>query len=394
MKRPFIILQKNTLNINIRSLILSYFLRFCLFLFSFYPFPPPVHAQILYDTATQNLVLEAIDHIYNYEFGEVESLARQIRAKYPNHPVNSMLKAMQLQWQYLPVKDNKAVSGQYINLLQDCLVKAKILEKNEKTRPEAAFFSMAGHGYIALMHNYNDDKIKAAGEAKQAYDYVMEGFKYMDKNPEFYFSSGLYNYYVIRYPEDHPIVKPMLFFFKNGNREEGLRQMDVAARKGVFTRTESAFYLARIFLKHELRYDRASSYLGTLNQKYPNNPIFLMKYTEALLLLNKYEEALPYLERLKKRNDRFFPIAWRTFEGLTQEKHFKNDQEAVKSYQAALRQPFDDEYTKEYHAFAYAGLARIALRAGDRKKAGTNYKKVEDLAEYKALLKEAKAFFK
>jgi tetratricopeptide (TPR) repeat protein len=392
MKQVLILLQRNIP--KIRNSIHSYALQFFLLLFTLNCFSYPAHAQILYDTATQNLVLESIDNIYNYEFGEVEPLTRQIRAKYPNHPVNSMLKAMQLQWQYLPVKDNKAVSGQYLSLLDDCLKKAKVLEKNEKTRPEAAFFSMGGHGYIALMHNYNGDKLKAVSEAKQAYDYVMEGFKYMDKNPEFYFSSGLYNYYVIRYPEDHPIVKPMLFFFKDGNREEGLRQMDIAARKGMFTRTESAFYLARIFLKHELRYERASSYLASLTQKYPNNPVFLMKYTEALLLLNKYEEAQPYLERLTKRNDKFFPIVWRTFEGIIQEKHLKNDQEAVKFYQTALRQPYDDEYTKEYHAFAYAGLARIALRAGDRKKAAGYYKKVEDLAEYKALLKEAKDFFK
>lgn len=371
-----------------------FFLRSCLFSFAFCSFLSTASAQILYDTVTQNMVLEVIDHIYNYEFGEIEPLAKQIRAKYPHHPVNAMLKAMQLQWQYLPIKDNKALSGQYLSLLQECMTKAQALEKDAKTRPEAAFFSMAGHGYIALIHNYNGDKIKAASEAKQAYNYVMDGFKYMERNPEFFFSSGLYNYYMIRYPEDHPIVKPIVIFFKDGNREEGLRQMDVAARKGVFTRTESAFYLARIFLKHELRHDRASSYLATLTQKYPNNPIFLMKHTEALLLLGKYEEAQPYLERFKKRNDKFFPIAWHTFEGLIQEKNLKNEQEAIKSYQSALRQPYDDEYTKEYHAFAYAGLARIALRAGDRKKAIAYYKKVEELAEYKALIKEAKTFLK
>lgn len=73
---------------------------------------------------------------------------------------------------------------------------------------------MAGHGYIALIHNYNNEKMKAASEAKKAYDYVMDGFKYMQHNPEFYFSSGLYNYYMIRYPEDHPIVKPVVFSLK------------------------------------------------------------------------------------------------------------------------------------------------------------------------------------
>lgn len=365
------------------------------FLFIAFSFPPlPARAQILYDTPTQELVLEAIDHIYNYEFAAVEPVARQIRAKYPNHPVNAMLKAMQMQWQYLPVKDNKAMSGQYAKLLEECIAKAKVLEKNEKTRPEAAFFSMAGHGYVALIHNYNDEKMKAASEAKKAYDYVMAGFKYMNHNPEFYFSSGLYNYYIIRYPEDHPIVKPVVLFFKDGNREEGLRQMDIASKKGMFTRTESSFYLARIYLKHEQRYDKASSYLGNLVEKYPNNPIFLMKHTEALLLLGKYEEAEPFIEKLKKRNEPFFSLVSHTLEGMYLEKQSRNDQAAQRLYLTAIRQPRDEEYTKEYQAFAYAGLARIAIRAGDKRKATEYYKIVSDLAEYKGTLKEAKNFLK
>ena len=365
------------------------------FLFILLSFPQlPARAQILYDTPTQELVLEAIDHIYNYEFAAVEPVARQIRAKYPNHPVNAMLKAMQMQWQYLPVKDNKAMSGQYAKLLEECIAKAKVLEKNEKTRPEAAFFSMAGHGYIALIHNYNDEKMKAASEAKKAYDYVMAGFKYMNHNPEFYFSSGLYNYYMIRYPEDHPIVKPVVLFFKDGNREEGLRQMDIASKKGMFTRTESSFYLSRIYLKHEQRYDKANSYLENLVEKYPNNPIFLMKHTEALLLLGKYDEAEPFLEKLKKRNEPFFSLVSHTLEGMYLEKHSRNDQAAQRLYLTAIRQPRDEEYTKEYHAFAYAGLARIAIRAGDKRKATEYYKIVSDLAEYKGTLKEAKNFLK
>ncbi|HAK77939.1 MAG TPA: hypothetical protein DCM71_13780 [Runella sp.] len=365
------------------------------FLFIVLSFPPlPARAQILYDTPTQELVLEAIDHIYNYEFAAVEPVARQIRAKYPNHPVNAMLKAMQLQWQYLPVKDNKAMSGQYAKLLEECIAKAKVLEKNEKTRPEAAFFSMAGHGYVALIHNYNDEKMKAASEAKKAYDYVMAGFKYMDHNPEFYFSSGLYNYYMIRYPEDHPIVKPVVLFFKDGNREEGLRQMDIASKKGMFTRTESSFYLARIYLKHEQRYDKASSYLGHLVEKYPNNPVFLMKHTEALLLLGKYDDAEPFIDKLKKRNEPFFSLVSQTLEGMYLEKHSRNDQAAQRLYLTAIRQPRDEEYTKEYQAFAYAGLARIAIRAGDKRKATEYYKIVTDLAEYKGTLKEAKNFLK
>ena len=305
-----------------------------------------------------------------------------------------MLKALQMQWQYLPVKDNKTMVKPYINLLEDCLVKARPLEKNEKTRPEAVFFLMATHGYIALMHNYNGDFMKAAGEGRKAYSYVMDGFKFTEINPEFHFSTGLYNYYVEKYPHEHPIVKPLMIFFKDGNTVAGLQQMEVATRKGIFTRTESAFFLARIYLKHEQRYDRATALMATLTQKYPNNPIFLMKHVESLCLGLRFQEAAPLLAKLGKQSSPIFKLATQTFEGFVEEKSLKNDLKASEFYQAALKIPFDDEFTKEYHAFAYAGLARIAARAGNRKKAISYYKKMQDVAEYEFLLKEAKLFLK
>ena len=355
-------------------------------------FAKSAHSQLLYDAPTQQLVLEAIDHIYAYEFGEVEPLAAQIRAKYPNHPVNPMLKALQMQWQYFPVKDNKNTLKLYFQLLQDCINKANLLEKNEKTKPEATFFLMAAHGYIALVHNYNNDFLKALGESKRAYNYVMDGFKFTEINAEFYFSTGLYNYYVEKYPQEHPIVKPLMWFFKDGSMPKGLQQMDIAARKGVFTRTEAAFFLARIYLKHEQQYDKAANYLNGLAQKYPNNGIFQMRQIEALLLANRFAEAQPILEKFKKRNAPFFVLATRAFEGLLQEKLVKNDPKAAEFYQVALKIPYDDEHTREYHAFAFAGLARIAARTNDRKKAVFYYKKMQEVAEYESLIKEAKVF--
>lgn len=58
----------------------------------------------------------------------------------------------------------------------------------------------------------------------------------------------------------------------------------------------------------------------------------------------------------------------------------------------ALKQVYNDPYTKEYVAFAYAGLARIAARANDRNRAKMNYKKALAVAQYKGLIKEAKGY--
>jgi tetratricopeptide (TPR) repeat protein len=368
-----------------RLLIVSFFLFFIV---------QKVSAQLINDTPTQQLVIEAIDHIYNYEFNEIEPLAKQIRAKYPNHPVNSLLKAMQWQWQYLPVKDNKTIGPQYLQTLEQCLKQAKILEKTEATRPEAAFFAMASHGYIGLVHNHNEDRLKAAGEAKRGYNYVMNGFDLMNKNAEFYFSTGLYNYYIVQYPEEHSIVKPLTLFFRDGNKELGLKQLEIGSKKGTFTRTEATFFIARIYMKHEAKPEKAIPFSQILVQKYPQNPVYLMKHTEALILAGRYAEAIPNLEKLKKFNEKFFPTAAEVFEGLIQEKHYKKDAEAADNYQRMLRMTTDDEFTKHYLPFAYAGLARIADRLGDRKRATILYKKVAQTTEYEHLRRESKKYLK
>lgn len=345
-------------------------------------------AQILYDNSTQGVILKALNYIYNYEFAESEALQRQIKVKYPNHPVVPLLRAIQLQWQYLPVKDNKVVGSQYLALLNDCLAKSEIIEKDPKNLAEVVFFQMAVHGYIAVVNNFNGDSFKAANEARKAYSYVVKGFDLMEQNPEFYFSTGMYNYYVERYPIDHPIVKPVMLFLKDGNMALGLKQVEMAALKSVFSRAESAFYLSRILLKHEKKYDRAAVLMANLVKTYPNNPIYLMKNVEALMLAKKYEEAHRLNEILKTKSGTIYQLAAYVFEAMYQEKELKNDKLAMQSYLATLKIPFDDEYTKDYHAFAYFGLSQIATRAKDPVKARNYLKKAQSLTEYEHIVRK------
>jgi tetratricopeptide (TPR) repeat protein len=214
----------------------------------------------------------------------------------------------------------------------------------------------------------------------------------MDKNIEFYFSTGLYNYYVERYPIDHPVVKPFMLVFKSGNMALGLKQMDVSAKRALFTRPEANYYLAHVYVKHETNFPKAVEHLDYLVDRYPKNPIFQLKYVEALLLAGRYEEGRVALQKLKKMQHKLLPAAIYTFDGIVAERLAKNDSAATLAYQAALKQPVDIAYTQEEHGLAYAGLARIAARANNRNQAKAYYKKALDVAEYKFVIREAKAY--
>lgn len=374
-------------------MMLRYLLTYCFVGYGIVLFQAPLaQAQILNDTPTQQLILMSLDKIYNYEFKEAAEIAQKIRSKYPNHPVGSMLQATQLYWQHLPLGNNPQAKQQYVATLNQCLKQGEALKGKHDL--EANFFLLAAHSYLAMQESDEGSFMKALGEAKRAYTYMKKGFELTDKNPEFYFSTGLYNYYVEEYPEDHPIVKPFMLFFQDGNRAKGLQQLEMGYRKAIFTRTESAYYLVYIYLKPENRPDKALTFTTLLHHQYPNNPLYLARHAEALVLAGKYAEAQAHTQALMKMNGIIFPVSGRIFEGIIQEKYFKNDKQAAFFYQTALKMPFDERFTEDYHAMAYCGLGRIAQRANNKAQAREYYKKALDIAEYKATIAEAKAYLK
>lgn len=368
------------------------FLRSVLLLVYFGTFNVSARAQVMADAGAQQTIQKALDDIYNLEFADADAQIRLIRARYPQHPIGPILLATKLELQCLPIHENKVATAQFTQAVSQSLEMAKrMLDKNEDD-PEGVFFALTAHSYMASLYNNQSESLKAVGESKRSYSYLKDGFKLMDKNPDFYFTTGLYNYYVERYPLDHPVVRPFMFFFTDGDMALGLKQMDMAARRGVFMRVGANYYLAHILIKHEMQPARAAQYTKYLADKYPNNPLFGMINAEALLLAGRYTDARPYVQRLRTMTNKLVPLAVATFEGILTEQADKNDKEAAEQYQAALKLPYNDPYTREYRAMAYAGLARIATRAGDRKRAKDYYKRALSIGQYKALIREAKAY--
>ena len=73
----------------------------------------------------------------------------------------------------------------------------------------------------------------------------------------------------------------------------------------------------------------------------------------------------------------------------------KTDRDAAaRQYQAVLTYPPDARYTSDYHAMAYAGLARLAHQAGKKADARELYTKARKNAEYKRTLDEARRYLR
>ncbi len=108
---------------------------------------------------------------------------------------------------------------------------------------------------------------------------------------DFYFITGLYNYYREAYATAHPIYKPVLIFFPHGNRKLGLVQLKISADSAIFLAAESMTFLAGIYQDFEKDPAKAIIYSKKLKETYPQNQEFKLHYIRDLLVIKKFGEA-------------------------------------------------------------------------------------------------------
>ena len=362
--------------------------------FILYLLPKEAKAQILNDATTRQMISQGLDNMYSYDFRESAEIFQKIKAKHPQHPVYYTLMAIQTELMYFPLKDYPAQQKTYLAYLnQSRNLSEAMLDKDEEDI-EANFFELATLGYLAAYDADNQEFMKAVGVAKKAYSHLKKGLALTDKQPEFLYSSGIYNYYRVEYPETHPIIKSVIWVFADGNKKLGLQQLDLATRKTVFVKNEATFYAGYVYTKYESNFAKALTYNNILIEKHPNNLLYQMQRMEFLTAVGRYDDAEGFADKIMKQKGLMFQCAGNIFKGLIAEKGKKDDKTAVALLQKGIKMPFDERFTKDYHALAYMGLARIAKRAGENDKMKEYAKKASKMAEYKSTLAEAKAILK
>ena len=104
---------------------------------------------------------------------------------------------------------------------------------------------------------------------------------------------GFYNYYVATLS---PVVKLLRIFMgiPAGNKEQGIKQVQVGAEHGVLLATDARFYQARNFRTYEQDYGGALAVAEPLVSRYPRNPIFLLLVGNLNVELGRKAKAAEY----------------------------------------------------------------------------------------------------
>lgn len=334
-----------------------------------------------------------IDYIYGLEFEKSETEIREIEDLLGDHPAVFLLKAFDIYWKKKPFKSGTADFKTFENyLLKTLELSNNLIEENEDDI-EAKFFALSAHAYLAQLYVENDENLKALGEAQECYGYITDGFDVVGKYPEYYFPCGIYNYYREKYPEENPFFKPFLWFFRSGDKEEGLEMLKKGADKAIFTKVESLAYLFHIYLRYEYEPRSAHPYARKLYQMYPANMTFVSNYAETLLHEKEYDKAKPLIDTLKTSDSLYDNYVGKILYGMYLEKSSPDADAAIAAYadadrtgdQLEIRNPHFDSYL-------YNGLGRMYLQQQDLKKAAHFFNLAREHAEYSFVKKEAESY--
>jgi predicted Zn-dependent protease len=163
---------------------------------------------------------------------------------------------------------------------------------------EAAFFLSGAYGFKGRLYSDEERKSwrKAASAGKTALNYLEVTRDQTDLTPELLFGDALYNYFSVWVPENYPALKPLLWFFRKGDKELGLKQLKEVSYNAFYTRTEAMVWLMRILNSYENDQPRAFQISEYLYETYPDNPYFHRYYARMLYATGKFNDA----ERVSK----------------------------------------------------------------------------------------------
>jgi tetratricopeptide (TPR) repeat protein len=256
------------------------------------------------------------------------------------------------------------------------------LLKDNGNETEGVFFELMARSFIVMYYADNGRSSKAISHLGKIYRDIMASFDLQEQFNEFFFITGLYNYYREAYPEAHPIYKPAAMFFRKGNKSRGLEMLRYAAEETNFMRVEAALFLSLIYINFENKIDSAVIFASKLHQDFPDNGYFLSKYAEMLLVDQQYETALgPILQLMSM--DEYNKMKGTVFMGIYEEKKQNNAEKSRIYYEEGLRltEAFD-ERANYIKAYAFIGLSRYFLDKGDDKQARIYKKKAKNASSF------------
>jgi tetratricopeptide (TPR) repeat protein len=230
---------------------------------------------------------KALDTIYAGDTQQGAELARAFERAQPQNPLGYLIEGEALWWRrYCEASeikfgvveiwrhDRKPGDEGYLALADKAiaLAQAQLAKSNS-----AAMHFYAGMGYAlkVRMYGLRGENRAATKSGIAARSEMLAALQLDPQLADATAAMGIYNYYV-------DTLSPMLKFLRflmgipGGDKQQGIRQMEVGMTQGKLLAVDVRFILASALRRYDRQYQQALSVAEPLVRRYPQNATFLL----------------------------------------------------------------------------------------------------------------------
>jgi len=338
-----------------------------------------------------SLVTTGIKKIYSINFSDAEVTFRKLMADYPDHPAGRFFLAMIDWWRILLDLDVETYDELFFQKIEDVIYNCEQILDKEPNNVDALFFKGGAIGFRGRLRAYRESWLKAADDGREALPIVEQASLLDPNNLDVQLGFGIYNYYADVIPNRYPLLKPLMIFFPDGNREEGIEQLTNTALKGKYAKYEARYFLMTLYYTYENNPYKAEEFANMLVSDFPNNPIFEQwlgrisikrgdYYSGSKIfasVMTKAEKNLPGYNTQKTKREASYYIGYqyRITNQLDSAKYFFE-------MCASTSKEIDKKEESGFWINAYLYLGMINDQLNERDKAVKYYEKLLEMREY------------
>ncbi len=342
--------------------------------------------NLLDNALVQMEATAAVNDMYNFKFDRAAGQFNWFKEKYPEHPLPYFLLGLNEWWKMMPDSRIETHDETFIRYMDTSIDKARKIYQDDSENAEAAFFLAASYAFKSRLHAERKHWARAAFAGKSSLKFLRKGKETEELSPELLLGDALYNYYSIWIPENYPMLKPILLFFRKGDQALGLEQLKNVSQNAFYTRTEAQYFLMRIYRSDENKPQEALPIAEYLHQTFPDNAYFHRYYASILYTLGRVAD----LERVSQRILEKINTQMTGYEGISgryaayymafvQQLKYQNKEKAQIYYQKTIE--FAEQTEDLDSGYYHAALQQKALYAHSLK----NYAEAK---KYYTLLKK------